>query len=482
MGLHNGPRPVTIRPITLHPPEMTKSDMLLRACVFAVAVSSGCSEMFRAHVTDVARVDDQTLQVEDLAELMILGQPLPLTVDVAREMADHWVNVTALASRLASGDSLWGESFVRDVMWLNIRQLGVSRWRQRLADEGLVIGPSAVDSSYRVGEHRLVAHILRAVPPDATPEVRQQQRATAERIRNQLIAGVSWEEASLQNEDSLTRESNGSLGVTARGTFVPRFENVAYELGPGELSPVVETQAGYHLIFRPELVNVREPFTTFVEQALRVRFDSAYTEAVARTRNVQLADDAAETLREIARAPFRRTNGSRAVVTYDGGALSEERLAQYVRLLPGTTRREMLAATDRDLSRFVRGRALEELLWMQADSAGLNPSDSTVALMTENYRSELQRLWNQMGLSPDSLRLTAEGQTSRDRTAELVARYFDAAVSRRIPLQTIPPFLVAHLRGATSWEIRQPALMDAVAMAQRLQAGADMVLPDEGNR
>jgi peptidyl-prolyl cis-trans isomerase SurA len=48
--------------------------------------------------------------------------------------------------------------------------------------------------------------------------------------------------------DSATRDSGGSLGWFRRGTMVKQFEAAAFRLRPGEISDVVETAFGYHLI------------------------------------------------------------------------------------------------------------------------------------------------------------------------------------------------------------------------------------------
>jgi peptidyl-prolyl cis-trans isomerase D len=92
-------------------------------------------------------------------------------------------------------------------------------------------------------------HILIAVAPNASPAVRAQARAKAEKILAQLKAGADF--ATLANKDSDdagTNHHGGELGFFVRGQMVKPFEDAAFALKPGQLSGVVATGFGYHII------------------------------------------------------------------------------------------------------------------------------------------------------------------------------------------------------------------------------------------
>ena len=67
--------------------------------------------------------------------------------------------------------------------------------------------------------------------------------------------------ATLYSEDLGSAKNGGELGFLGRGVLVPEFEAVAYKLQEGELSDIVETKFGFHLVQmiarRGEQVNVR---------------------------------------------------------------------------------------------------------------------------------------------------------------------------------------------------------------------------------
>jgi peptidyl-prolyl cis-trans isomerase C len=77
-----------------------------------------------------------------------------------------------------------------------------------------------------------------------------QSRAKAEELLTQLKAGASFETLAAQNSfDLATAPKGGDLGFFAPGSMVKEFDEAVNALkNPGDLSGVVQTQFGYHLI------------------------------------------------------------------------------------------------------------------------------------------------------------------------------------------------------------------------------------------
>lgn len=87
------------------------------------------------------------------------------------------------------------------------------------------------------------------VSPRASEAARLAAREEAAGIREQLMEGAEFEVlARRHSDDPGSRERGGELGWFRRGRMVPAFERVAFALRPGEISPVVETPFGYHII------------------------------------------------------------------------------------------------------------------------------------------------------------------------------------------------------------------------------------------
>ena len=65
-----------------------------------------------------------------------------------------------------------------------------------------------------------------------------------------MLSGMSFSEIATEFSDCPSAEKGGDLGKFGRGAMVKAFDMAAFELEVGEVSEVVETEFGYHLIHR----------------------------------------------------------------------------------------------------------------------------------------------------------------------------------------------------------------------------------------
>ena len=92
-------------------------------------------------------------------------------------------------------------------------------------------------------------HILIAVTPDASAKSRQEAKAKAEKVLEQLKKGGDFAKLAAEySDDPGSRDHGGDLGFFERGQMIKPFEDAAFSLKPGQLSGVVETRFGYHII------------------------------------------------------------------------------------------------------------------------------------------------------------------------------------------------------------------------------------------
>jgi len=107
---------------------------------------------------------------------------------------------------------------------------------------------------YRVPEQVKVSHILIKTPlpgPDGKidPKGLEDARKKAQDILKQLKSGAKFEELAKKNsEDPGSAKNGGDLGWIGRGRTVPEFEKTAFSLPKGQMSDLVQSSYGFHII------------------------------------------------------------------------------------------------------------------------------------------------------------------------------------------------------------------------------------------
>ena len=92
------------------------------------------------------------------------------------------------------------------------------------------------------------SHILVKVDEKATAEEKAAARKKIEGVQAKLKSGGDFAALAKENSDCPSKERGGDLGFFGKGQMVPEFETAAFALKPGELSGIVETKFGYHII------------------------------------------------------------------------------------------------------------------------------------------------------------------------------------------------------------------------------------------
>jgi peptidyl-prolyl cis-trans isomerase SurA len=103
------------------------------------------------------------------------------------------------------------------------------------------------DSIGVIPEKVTISHIFRN--PHQSDKLKAKYRAKAEAILDSVKAGVDFAELALRHsEDPGSASQGGDLGFVKRGVFYPEFESAAFALEQGQLSEVIESPVGYHII------------------------------------------------------------------------------------------------------------------------------------------------------------------------------------------------------------------------------------------
>jgi peptidyl-prolyl cis-trans isomerase D len=116
-----------------------------------------------------------------------------------------------------------------------------------VTDEQLRAAYSNALDNFRMPERVHARHILLKTDGKSDAE-KKAIKAKAEDLLKQLKNGADFAELAKKYSEDGTKDQGGELGWFVRNQMVPEFDSVAFSLKPKELSGVVTTQFGYHII------------------------------------------------------------------------------------------------------------------------------------------------------------------------------------------------------------------------------------------
>ncbi|MBN1260481.1 MAG: peptidylprolyl isomerase [Anaerolineae bacterium] len=158
-----------------------------------------------------------------------------------------------------------------------ITDIGREELENRLANEGLTLEAMQVELKREMIAARLLQQVVEAVPTQAehvnARHIVVGTRDEAQRILNQIQAGADFAAlAQAHSQDAYTREKGGDLDYVPRGILTsPEVENAIFSLQPGQISDIVQSALGYHII---QVVD-RVPDRDISEENLRLLRDKA---------------------------------------------------------------------------------------------------------------------------------------------------------------------------------------------------------------
>jgi peptidyl-prolyl cis-trans isomerase SurA len=134
-------------------------------------------------------------------------------------------------------------------------EMTIGRLREREVENKIFISDGEIDNYLpacrcrgAAGEEYQLAHILLRAPESANPEQIQKLRAKADQVLEQLRKGADFAQLAAAYSDAPDGMKGGNLGWRSLDRLPPMFAETGLKLKVGEVSPVLRSSNGFHLI------------------------------------------------------------------------------------------------------------------------------------------------------------------------------------------------------------------------------------------
>jgi hypothetical protein len=305
------------------------------AAVGAAILLTGCDKMrsaMSAHSNVVAKAADEELTVTQLATMMGSSKA-PLRKDIANAIDDAWVNYHLIAQAAAEGDSLKDNKKIDEAMWAVIANIKAKKWYDQVSKTWKAPDEASSRAAYDAGQMLAASHIL-LVTPDSSPAGKAKVKAKAEALRAQLTPANFAEMARKNSQDPGSAPRGGSLGVFPRGAMVKEFDQAAAALKPGEISPVIQTQYGFHIIYRPPFDQIKGDLMQAMQQGGLQAAESTYLAGIESTAKVEVKEGTGATIRAVVENPAAHKDDNTVLATSRIGKFKASDLSRWMGTFP----------------------------------------------------------------------------------------------------------------------------------------------------
>jgi hypothetical protein len=433
----------------------------------------------------LARADDHELSVSEATALIAPEAGLPDRPEVVLAVADLWIDYTLLAQAASEDSTLQNV----DLGPLIDQQEEVDMIG-RLRDAAVQVDTAIADEEVRQrfaqeapGARVKARHILLTPPDGATPFQRDSVRAKADSLLTRARGGADFAQLATQHsQDPGSAAQGGDLGFFERGQMVAAFDSAAFAMEAGQISDIVATPFGYHIIKVEEkqTPGFDEMGPQFRQQLVAeriMRAESTFVAGLETKGQMQVVEGAPALVREISRNPLARMGGRalrRDLVEYQGGSVTVGEVRQFLQTREPAFRQQVDQATDQQIiDNLLKALAQRELLVNEARTRGIEPNQARADSMMTMVRTSFLDAARQLGLVSIQ---PQEGETAEQAIDRAVKGLLTAILQGQrevIPLGGI----AFSLRQQYPAEVFQPAVERVVTGIQTVRGPSGATPP-----
>jgi peptidyl-prolyl cis-trans isomerase SurA len=237
-------------------------------------VPSDSAGLRTASVATLNELVDEELILEKAKELKIEVPDADVNSTVDKQykaVRSRFASEAEFKSELAKAGYGTPDEYKRFIADGIRRNEMITRATRKLREDGKLVPANITDAEVQESFDKSKGDLPKREPsvtwrqiiiaPRPSKEAKERARAHAESLLAEIKRGAEFEAlAKRESADSGSRVNGGDLGWSRRGKMVPEFDRYLfgyYALAPGQLSPVVETAFGYHII-RVDRINAGE--------------------------------------------------------------------------------------------------------------------------------------------------------------------------------------------------------------------------------
>ncbi len=453
---------------------MKRNIALAAVAAFTLSACSGLKDALNAHTDWVARAGSAELSVTKLANLLGKSRA-PVRKDIAKSIANVWSDYQLLGMAAAHGDSLNDPKMIDEAMWPAIANMKARKWYEVVSKGWGVEDTAAARRQWDSGQVLAADHILLL-----TQGMNDTQKADVKKKADALRAKVTPANfaatATKNSQDQQSARQGGSLGIFPKGSMVPEFEKALVALKPGEISPVIQTQYGYHIIHRPTYDQVKTQLLAASKGRSVAVAESTYLAKLEQNGKIEVKKDAPTIVRAVGNDPDAYRRDNTVLATSTAGKFTTSRLVGWLETLPPQARvlDQIKQSPDSLLVQLVRNFVKNELVLRQADSAKVQIDPAEMAQLRASFTNAVRTAWAQLGVLPALLADSAKSEGDREKlAAKRIDVYFTRMVQEQAAFVSVPTPLSNILREKYKYSFNDAGFDRAVQEAAKIRSSAD---------
>ena len=453
---------------------MKRNIALAAVAAFTLSACSGLKDALNAHTDWVARAGSAELMVTKLGNLLGKSRA-PIRKDIAKSIANVWVDYQLLGVAAAHNDSLSDPKQIDEAMWPAIANLKAKKWYDVVSKGWGTEDTAAAKRQWDSGQILAADHIL-LLTQGMNDAQKAQVKKKIDAIRAKVTPANFAKTATDNSQDQQSARQGGSLGIFPKGSMVPEFEKAVVALKPGEISPVVQTQYGYHIIHRPTYDQIKSQLLLASKGRSVAVAESTYLAKLEENGKIEVKKDAATTVKALGNDPDAYRRDNTVIATSTAGKFTTSRIVGWLETLPPQARvlDQIKQSPDSLLVQLVRNFVKNELVLKQADSAKVQIDPAELAQLRASFTNAVRSAWAQLGVTPASLADSAKSEGDREKlAAKRIDEYFARMIQEQAPFVPVPTPLSNILREKFKYSFNDAGFDRAVQEAAKIRSSAD---------